>query len=117
MSPNTDQILSLVRAILVIVGTILTTKGIVGTADWTTYSGAIITIVPIVWSMFVHTDSAKLAAVEAMPDVAKIIVTPNAVDGAGAAAADPDRPKVTTRDFPTHRMFHVKQSAPQGLRP
>ena len=97
MGPNTDQIQSLVRAVLVIAGTILTTKGLVGTADWTTYSGAVLTIAPIVWSMFAHTDSAKLAAVEAMPSVAKITVSPIASETTVAAiAADPTRPKVTT---------------------
>lgn len=48
------------------------------------------------WSVSGHTDSAKLAAVEAMPEVAKIV--PKAglpADSAVAiAVADPSRPKV-----------------------
>lgn len=105
--PNQDQVLSLVRSILAIVGTMLATKGVVSSSDWTTYSGAILVFVPIVWSMFAHTDSAKLKAVEAMPDVKNIVVvngkleTPTpAASAAVAAAADPSRPKVVnTADY------------------
>lgn len=49
------------------------------------------------WSATKNTDSAKLAAVEAMPDVKKIVVFPNAEIPVAAAVADPSRPKVTTQ--------------------
>ena len=121
MKPNIDQLLSLVRAILQIVGTVLVTKSIVTTTDWTTYSGAILMALPIVWGLYAHTDTAKieaaaaipsgagkdaafagvsdtakLKAVEAMPEVTQINVKRSATDGVAAAAADPDRPKVVT---------------------
>ena len=47
-----------------------------------------------VWSQLTKTDSAKLAAVEALPDIAKIVVKPFATDGIAAAVDDPTRPKV-----------------------
>ena len=50
-----------------------------------------------VWSQLTKTDSAKLAAVEAMPSVTKITVVPVAAAPTVAAiAADPSRPKVST---------------------
>jgi hypothetical protein len=40
-------------------------------------------------------DGAKMAAVEALPDVRRIVVAPDARDGVATAANDPGRPKVT----------------------
>ncbi len=53
-------------------------------------------IVVGIWSQLTKTDSAKLAAVEAMPDVKTITVSVNAADALAEAVADPSRPKVTT---------------------
>lgn len=50
-----------------------------------------------IWSVYNKTDTAKIAAVEAIPDVAKIVAVPNP-DPTGAmadAVADSARPKVT----------------------
>lgn len=95
MLPNTDQVLSLVRSVLTIVGAMLIAKGLVSTADWTTYAGAILAVVPPVWGLFAHTDAAKLKSVEAMPEVIKIDVTALAANSAaGLAAADFTRKKV-----------------------
>jgi hypothetical protein len=55
-------------------------------------SGAVVGI----WSQLTKTDTAKIAAVTALPGVTKIIVSPSATDGVAAAAADPTQPKVTT---------------------
>jgi hypothetical protein len=49
-----------------------------------------------VWSQLTKTDTAKLAAVAALPDVTKIIVKTTSTDGVAAAAADPAQPKITT---------------------
>lgn len=57
---------------------------------------AISGIVVGIWSQLTKTDSAKIAAVEALPDVTKIVVAPTSANGVAAAAADPSRPKVTT---------------------
>lgn len=53
-------------------------------------------IVVGVWSQLTKTDSAKLAAVEAMPEVKKIQVSPIAAGALADAVADTSRPKVTT---------------------
>ena len=120
---NTDQMLSLLRTILQIAGTIVVAHGSLGIngALWEQISGAVIVIAPTIWAMYAHTDtaklasvaampgpakeaafagipdSAKLAAVAAMPDVEKIVVQPQAKDGAGAALADPAQTKVVSQ--------------------
>jgi len=56
-----DQFLSLLRAVLLIAGTFLITtathKGWISGGDWETLTGAVLTIVPLVWSMFAHAPS------------------------------------------------------------
>lgn len=117
---NNDQLLSLLRTVLQIIGTIIVSHGTLGIngALWEQISGVVIVIGPTIWSMYAHTDaaklasvaampgpqkeaafagipdSAKLAAVEAMPDVSHIVAVANASDGVQAAVADPNRPKV-----------------------
>ena len=123
MTPNSDQLLSLLRTILQIAGTAIVAHGTLGIngAMWEQISGAILMIAPTIWSMFVHTDSArlasamamspeaktaalagipdsaKLAAVAALPDVEKIVVQPQASDGVGKALADPTQTKVVSQ--------------------
>lgn len=96
--PNLDQVMALVRAVLAIVGTVLTTHGTVNETMWQQIVGVVVILVPLVWSMFVHSDGGKLAAVAAMPEVAKIVVKPAAPDTAAAeAAADTSKPKVVAQ--------------------
>lgn len=121
---NNDQLLSLLRTVLQIIGTIIVSHGTLGIngALWEQISGVVIIIGPTIWSMYAHTDSAKLAsvaamsgpdkqaafagipdsaklaAVEAMPDVSHIVAVQNASDGVKAAVADPTRPKVVNID-------------------
>ena len=49
-----------------------------------------------IWGVMTHivSDKAKLAAVNAMPDVVKVSVRATATNGVAAAAADPDLPKI-----------------------
>ena len=93
---NQDQFLSLLRTVLQIAGTILVSHGTLGIngALWEQISGVVIVIGPTIWSMYAHTDAAKIASVTAMPDVKQIVVKADAVDGAARAAADPTQPKV-----------------------
>lgn len=96
--PNLDQILSLLRAVLAILGTVLTTNGTISSSLWQQITGVILMAAPIVWSMFVHSDTGKLNAVAAMPEVEKIVVAPTTADtAAGTAAADTSKPKVVTQ--------------------
>ena len=99
MTPNNDQLLSLLRTLLQIVGSFIVSHGTFGIngAIWEQISGAIIIIAPTIWSMYAHTDRANIEKVSAMPDVKKIVVKPNADDGVGAALADPAQTKVVTQ--------------------
>ena len=120
---NSDQLLSLVRTLLQIAGTAVVAHGTLGIngAMWEQISGAVIMIVPTVWSMYAHTDtaklasvaamsgpeknaafvgipdSAKIAAVAAMPDVTQITVKASATDGIADAVADPTQTKVIAK--------------------
>ena len=119
---NNDQLLSLLRTVLQIIGTSVVAHGTLGIngAMWEQITGGVLMLAPTIWSMYAHTntatlatvaampgpakeeafagipDSAKIAAVEAMPDVTKITVKATATDGVADAAGDPDRPKVVT---------------------
>lgn len=71
---NRDQLLSLVRDILKIVGMALVANGAVSAGQWeiwttigTEIAGCALVVGPIVWSQFAHTDTAKVASVAAMP--------------------------------------------------
>ena len=93
---NSDQAMSLLRTLLQVAGTAIVSHGFLGINGtmWEQLSGGALMIAPVIWSMFAHTDAAKIASVTAMPDVAQIVVKANAVDGAATAAADPNQPKV-----------------------
>lgn len=67
---NLDQILSLTRAILAIVGTVLTTHGSMSQQTWELYAGPILAIVPIVWSLYHHSEGQQLKKAVAVMDKA-----------------------------------------------
>jgi len=92
---NQDQVLSAVRWLVSVGGGYAVGRGWITTDQITYILGAAVAIVPLVFSFMVHTDTAKLKAVEAMPDIAKIVAVPNASNGVAAAVADPSRPKDT----------------------
>jgi hypothetical protein len=58
--------------------------------------GALPPIISLVWGIHAHTDDAKLAVVEAMPDVKAIVAVanPNPEGAVIAAAENPKRRKV-----------------------
>ena len=102
---NQEQLLSLLRTVLKVVGASVVAHGTMGIngAAWEQISGAIMMLAPIAWDMYVHTDAAKIAAVTAMPDVAKIVPTVNAAptSAVAVAAADSAQPKVVAAPAPT----------------
>lgn len=97
---NQDQFLSWLRTTLGGIGALAVQYGLTNSNTATWITGALVAIAPFVWGYFVHTDSAKLAAVEALPGVEKIVTAPNAADGVAAATADRSRPKVVA-EFPS----------------
>lgn len=94
---NQEQMLSLLRTSLQILGTYIVAHSTLGSDSahlWELVSGLIMVIAPTVWSMFAHSDGAMIKNVTAMNDVKQIIVSTNASNGAGNAASDPGQPKV-----------------------
>lgn len=120
MEPNQDQILHLVRTTIGFISGWAVAKGYGDANFWVMISGVAGVIVPYVWGLYANSnaaklnsiaampagaknaafnqisDSVKLASVEAMPDVKRIVVSSAAKDGVADAAADNSRPKVTT---------------------
>jgi|SRR6267142_688453 len=95
MYPNQDQVLGLVRNLLMLGGGIAVGKGWLTTDQITLIGGAGASIIPLVWTFFAHTDSAKLAAVTALPDVRKIVTVASPTnDAVKAAMNDASQPKV-----------------------
>jgi len=85
---NNEQMLGLLRDFLKLLGGALVTNGIVSTTDWTTWSGLIIMLAPIGWSLYEKTKARMVAKVNAMPEVAGVI-TANTSDGHALAAEVP----------------------------
>lgn len=93
---NQDQFLGMLKVIVPSVLTYIVGKGWIPAGSAADIGAGIIAVGAATWSYFSHTDSAKIAAVTAMPDVAKIIVAPTAppASAAASAAADSSQPKV-----------------------
>ena len=86
---NLDQVLGSVRAILALVSGYALGKGWADADTITLVSGVIVAVIPLVWSYVAHTQQAKIASVEAMPNVAKIVTTDQ-------KTADASGPKVVS---------------------
>jgi hypothetical protein len=119
-TPSSDQVQSWVRTTIAGVGGWAVGKGYGDASLWTMIGGVASLAVPYVWGAFAHTnaaklegiatmpraeknaafglvsDTVKLAAVEAMPDVKRILVQKDSKDGVADALANPDRPKVVS---------------------
>jgi hypothetical protein len=97
---NRQQILSLVRDLLKIVGVGLASKGAVSADAWDVWTTVIVEVVgcglivgPIIWSQFTHTQSNAVAVVDAiakepMSAVKGVILEPTAA-GRELAASIP----------------------------
>lgn len=93
---NQDQVLSLLRTVLQIIGTSVVAHGTLGIngAMWEQITGALLVLAPTIWSMYAHTRAAAIASVAANPDVKSVVVATGASDGTLAAAQDPTASKV-----------------------
>lgn len=97
---NQDQLLSFVRTAMGALSAIALTHGIGTSSIWELITGMVLAVAPLLWGYFAHSDSAKLAAVEALPGVQNITVHASAGDGVMAAALDLTRPKVNVVEVP-----------------
>ena len=98
--PNQEQVMSLLRTALQMIGTYLVARGVLG-ADgsnlWQLVSGLVMMIAPTVWSMFAHSEKAQIENVAEIKGVERIVKADNAPPDSAVAklAADPSQPKVT----------------------
>jgi hypothetical protein len=102
---NYDQLMGMLRVVVPVGLGFVTSKGWIPAGAAGDVGTAVLGVGAAVWSYYAHTDSAKIKAVESLPDVAKIIVKATAQNGVADAAADRTRPKVVT------------QGSTQGLTP
>lgn len=95
---NQDQVAGILRIAVTGVCTWLAAKGFSAFGDEgviAQISAAVVAVALAAWSFYSHTDTSKLNAVAAMPEVQKIVVKPsNPNTAAGEAAADTTKPKV-----------------------
>lgn len=64
---NQDQVMGAVRAVLSAIGGYAVGRGAITTDQLTLIGGVMTSLVPLIWSLFAHTDKAKVAAAQAVP--------------------------------------------------
>lgn len=85
-----EQFWSLLRTILQMLGAALVTRGYVDEASLQVLLGAVMAIVTTVYSLYIRRKAGIVATAAALPEVAKIVTTPDIV-------AKVHDPTVTTR--------------------
>jgi hypothetical protein len=91
---NQEQALASLRGVIAAVGGFALGRGWISGDVLTLITGVVGAVFPLAWGIFAHTDSAKMASVESMPEVKAIVVERGANGSVGAAADDPNRGKV-----------------------
>ena len=70
MKDHMDSVWQLVRYGLLWIGSMLTTRGVVSNSEWDLVVGAIMTLLPVGWGVFVRWNTKAVpAATAARPDV------------------------------------------------
>ena len=94
---NQEQFMGFARTMIALVSGWLVGHGYQTAADGELFSGFAIGLLPFVWSYMSHTDAAKIASVNAMPDEAKAMVAATLPDAAKIAIANamPDEAKAS----------------------
>lgn len=98
---NMEQAMSLLRSVLIVVGSGMGATAIMTPEQWTTLSnttvtvlGGLITIVPIVWGVVSKTNTGLVKAAASVPEVKKITAAPEVAQAV-------ESPKVSgTRSHP-----------------
>lgn len=85
-----EQFWSLVRTLLQMLGAGLVTRGYVDEGSLQVLLGAVMAILTTVYSLYIRRKAGLVATAAALPEVAKIVTTPE-------LAAKVDDPAVTTR--------------------
>lgn len=88
---NFDQVMGIIRAIVPPMLSYAAGAGLIPGDAAGPIMAAISAVAAAVWSVMVHTDSAKIAAAAALPEVAKIVAVPAPEPGGAVAAAVAER--------------------------
>jgi hypothetical protein len=93
---NQDQIMGILRATVPAALAYIAGKGWIPAGATSDVAAAVISLGAAAWSVFAHSDSAKIAATAALPTIAKIttVVNPPPGSAAAEAAADSTQTKV-----------------------
>ncbi len=98
---NQDQILSMIRSILAVVGGWAVGRGYATDDQIVLIGGLLSSLVPLAWGMAVHTKNAKAAAVQLSP-TEQVYTTDTAVADAAPGAQLVDKlPSASLRAVPT----------------
>jgi hypothetical protein len=114
---NYDQIAGLARIIVPVGVSYAVGRGWISASGAGDVTTAFLTIGASIWTILAHTNSAKLAAVEAMPNITKIVVDRAAPEDSDAkeAANDQGRPKVSVEPSPEVIVTRPSVSRDQRL--
>jgi hypothetical protein len=89
-----EQRLGLLRDFLKVLGSALVANGVISQPDWTTWTGLVVMLAPIGWSIYERTRARMTAKVDALPGVAGVVTTNNA-EGHDLAQAVPSETVVS----------------------
>ena len=86
---NSDQVGGIVRAIMAVGAGYALSLGFTD-AQWLAITGAVVTLITIIWSVYSNTVTSMIASVARDKEVVKVVVSPALVFATGD-------PKVTTK--------------------
>ncbi len=85
---NPEQLASILRTVLQVVGGIVAANGWIADEQWVAISGGLLTIATTAWGLWARKDSNLIKSAADVPAVEKIVAPGT------SAVADPDYPKV-----------------------
>lgn len=77
---NFEQVTSIVRQIMLIIGGSLVTKGVIDSGTLQTIVGAVIALASSGWAIYTRRTNGLIASAAAQPEVGKIVTTPTVAD-------------------------------------
>ena len=86
---NSDQVGGIVRALMAVGAGYALSLGFTD-AQWLAITGAVVTLITIIWSVYSNTVTSMIASVARDKEVVKVVVSPALVFATGS-------PKVTTK--------------------
>ena len=82
---NQEQVLSIVRQVLLFGGGIVVSKGWIDNSTLVSVVGALVTLIASAWAIWTRRATGLVAAAAALPDVSKVVTDPSIANGTLAA--------------------------------